>query len=215
MMENQTNQSINDYVLAHSSHEAEVLQQLYRETWTRVYAPQMIAGHIQGSLLRMVSQMIKPKNILEIGTFTGYSAICLAAGLQEGGKLQTIEMNKELEEIAARYIGLAGLSDKIVRHYGDALKIIPGLDLAFDLIYIDAAKELYIEFYEMAIEKLQPGGFILADNALWYGRVADPSVTDDKDTNAIRQFNYHVQSDPRTENMILPVRDGIMLIRKK
>lgn len=209
------NNQLNNYILAHSTSEPEILQRLYRETWTRVYAPQMIAGHIQGSLLRMISQMLNPEYILEIGTFTGYSAICLAAGLKEGGRLHTIELNRELEEIAGRYIEEAGLSDKIVRHYGDALQIIPGIDLNFDLIYIDAAKELYIEFYEIAIGKLQPGGFILADNALWYGKVADPAVTDDKDTNAIRQFNYHVQSDPRTENLILPVRDGIMMIRKK
>jgi caffeoyl-CoA O-methyltransferase len=209
------NNQLNNYILAHSTSETETLQRLYRETWTRVYAPQMIAGHIQGSLLRMISQMIKPANILEIGTFTGYSAICLAAGLKEGGKLHTIELNRELEEIAGRYIEEAGFASKIVRHYGDALEIIPELDLTFDLIYIDAAKELYIDFYEMAIDKLQPGGFILADNALWYGKVADPAVIDDKDTNAIRQFNYHVQSDPRTENLILPVRDGIMLVRKK
>lgn len=207
--------SENEYILAHSTPEPEVLQRLYRETWTKVYAPQMIAGHLQGSFLRFISQMIRPKYILEIGTFTGYSAICLAAGLQEGGMLHTIELNQELEEIAARYIELAGLSEKITRHYGDARHIIPGMDTVFDLVYIDAAKEFYIEFYEMVIPKLLPGGFILADNVLWYGKVADPAVINDKDTDAIRRFNYHVQSDPRTENMIIPFRDGIMLIRKK
>ncbi|MBE0663257.1 MAG: class I SAM-dependent methyltransferase [Bacteroidales bacterium] len=214
-MESQSDQATHDYVIAHSSYEPEVLQQLYRETWTKIYAPQMIAGHMQGSLLRMISQMINPENILEIGTFTGYSAICLAVGLQIDGKLHTIELNRELEEIAARYIEMAGLLGKIVRHYGDASEIIPTLDMQFDLVYIDAAKELYVEFYEMALTKIRIGGFILADNALWYGKVADPSVINDKDTEAIRKFNFHVQSDPRTENLILPVRDGIMLIRKK
>jgi len=206
--------SESDYILAHSSPEPEILQQLYRETWAKVYAPQMIAGHLQGSFLRMISNMIRPLSILEIGTFTGYSAICLAAGLQDGGMLHTIELNRELEEIAARYIELAGLSKKITRHYGDALHIIPGLEIDFNLVYIDAAKEFYIEFYEMVIPKLQTGGFILTDNALWYGKVADPAVLNDKDTDAIRRFNDHVQSDPRTENLIIPFRDGIMLIKK-
>jgi len=206
--------SESDYILAHSSPEPEILQQLYRETWAKVYAPQMIAGHLQGSFLRMISNMIRPLSVLEIGTFTGYSAICLAAGLQDGGMLHTIELNRELEEIAARYIELAGLSKKITRHYGDALHIIPGLEIDFNLVYIDAAKEFYIEFYEMVIPKLQTGGFILTDNALWYGKVADPAVLNDKDTDAIRRFNDHVQSDPRTENLIIPFRDGIMLIKK-
>lgn len=214
-METTANTSPNDYIIAHSTHETDVLRELYRETWTKVYAPQMIAGHIQGSLLRMISRMINPESILEIGTFTGYSAICLAEGLKENGKLHTVELNSELEEIAARYIEKSRLSEKIIRHYGDALLIIPMLNQQFDLVYIDAAKELYIDFYEMSLEKLRPGGFILADNALWYGKVADPSVTNDKDTNAIRKFNYHVQCDPRTENMILAVQDGLMLVRKK
>lgn len=214
-MDNQFSQSINEYVLAHSTAEHEILQRLYRETWTRVYSPQMIAGHIQGSFLRMVSLMIKPQMILEIGTFTGYSAICLAAGLTGNGMLHTIEMNEELEEIALRYFNEAGLAKRIVRHSGDARDIVPGLDHTFDLVYIDAAKEYYIDFYEMAIEKTVSGGFILADNALWYGKVADPSIVNDKETDAIREFNYHVQSDTRTENMILPLRDGIMLVRKK
>lgn len=209
------NHQLNSYILAHSTSEPEILQQLYRETWTKVYAPQMIAGHMQGSLLRMISQMIKPSIILEIGTFTGYSAICLAAGLHEGGILHTIELNQELEEIAARYIEASGLASKIKCHYGDARVIIPTLEMTFDLVYIDAAKELYIDFYEMSMEKLLPGGFIIADNAFWYGKVADPTVMNDKDTDAIRKFNYHIQCDPRTENLILPFRDGIMLIRKK
>lgn len=214
-METGNHSSVNDYILAHSTPESDVLRELYRETWTKVYAPQMIAGHIQGSLLRMISRMINPEFILEIGTFTGYSAICLAGGLKHNGKLHTVEINRELEEIAARYIERSGLSNRIIRHYGDALQIVPTLRKHFDLVYIDAAKELYIDFYEISLEKLRPGGFILADNALWYGKVADPSVINDKDTDAIRKFNYHVQSDSRTENLILAVQDGLMLIRKK
>ncbi len=209
------NRQIKDYILAHSSPEPEVLQKLFRETWVKIYAPQMISGHEQGSLLRMISQMINPRHILEIGTFTGYSAICLAAGLQEGGKLHTIELNSELEEIATRYFLEAGLSDKIIQHFGDARQIIPTLDIKFGLVFIDAGKEHYIEFYELAMEKLRSGGFILADNALWYGKVADQAVLNDKDTDSIRKFNIHVKNDPRVENLILPVRDGLMLIRKK
>ncbi len=175
----------------------------------------MIAGHVQGILLRMISCMIRPKNILEIGTFTGYSAICLASGLQVGGMLHTIETNRELEGIASRYFTLAGISEKVVQYVGDARNIIPGLNISFDLIFIDAAKELYIEFYEAGLEKLNSGGFILADNVLWYGKVADPRVMSDKDTQTLRKFNDYVQQDSRTENMILQIRDGIMLIRKK
>ncbi|MDP2424390.1 MAG: O-methyltransferase [Bacteroidales bacterium] len=205
----------NSYILAHTSLESEVLQKLHRETWAKVYAPQMIASHLQGSLLRMISYMIRPQRVLEVGTFTGYSAICLAAGLAEGGKLHTIEINRELEEIAVRYITEAGLENSIVRHYGEARNIIPALDCLFDLVYIDACKEQYIDFYELIIPKLRSGDFILADNALWYGKVSDPSVVNEKDTDAIRSFNNHVQRDARTENMILPFEDGIMLIRKK
>ena len=206
---------IKDYILAHSSPEPEVLQKLFRETWVKVYAPQMISGHEQGSLLRMISQMINPQHILEIGTFTGYSAICLATGLKEGGMLHTIEINPELEEMASRYFRESGSNHKITQHIGDALQIIPTLKITFDLVFIDAGKEHYIDFYELAMKKLRSGGFILADNALWYGKVADPSVVNDKDTDSIRKFNIHVQNDSRVENLILPVRDGLMLIRKK
>ena len=214
-MEISENNSVNKYIAEHTSPEPAILQQLYRETWAKVYAPQMIAGHLQGSLLRMLSQMIRPSEVLEIGTFTGYSAICLAAGLSPDGKLHTIEINEELGEIASRYFKDAGLSHKVICYYGNALNIIPKLDLQFDLVYIDAAKELYINFYELALEKLRPGGFILADNALWYNKVADPEVKNDKDTDAIRQFNDHVHNDPRTENLILPFCDGILVIRKR
>jgi len=205
----------NEYISRHSMPEPEILQQLYRETWLKVYAPQMIAGQEQGNLLRMVSHMIRPKYILEIGTFTGYSAICLSYGLLENGKLHTVELNRELDEIAGRYFLLSGFSDRIVQHFGDARNIIPGFDIIFDLVYIDAAKELYIDFYELSLQKLRKGGFILADNVLWYGKVSNPKVKNDKDTAAIRKFNDYISQDERVENIILPFRDGIMLIRKK
>lgn len=205
---------IREYALAHSSPEPPLLKKLCRETWAKVYAPQMIAGHAQGNLLRMVSHMLRPTEILEIGTFTGYSAICLAEGLPYNGTLHTIEINKELEEIASRYFHEAGLSGKIVQYFGDAREIIPTINRLFDLMYIDAGKELYVELYEMCLTKLRPGGFILADNALWHGKVADNAVVNDKDTLAIRRFNAYVQNDPRTENMLLPFCDGVMLIRR-
>lgn len=208
------NRFINDYALAHTSTEPAVLQKLSRETWAKVYAPQMMASHLQGSFLRLISQMIRPQYVLEIGTFTGYSAICLAAGLNENGQLHTIEINREMEEIARRTIRDAGLDDQIVLHIGNAMDIIPTLNNVFDLVYIDAGKEMYIDLYEICLPKLRKGGFILADNALWYGKVVSTTVASEKDTNAIRLFNDHVQHDSKTENMLLPFEDGIMIIRK-
>ncbi len=208
------NQEISDYAKAHSQKEDPVLQQLYRETWLKVYAPQMIAGHQAGSLLRMISMMIRPHFILEVGTFTGYSAICLADGLEEGGHLHTIEINPELEEMAAKYFKAAGMAGKITQHIGDALTIIPNLSQVFDLVYIDAGKDCYVDIYELSLPKVRKGGFILADNALWYGKVAGVSDKKDKDTEAVRHFNKHVHDDPRTENLLLPVGDGVMIARK-
>ncbi len=203
------------YIFEHSSPEPEVLSKLSRETWLTTVSPQMLAGHIQGSLLRMISKMLNPDMILEIGTFTGYSAICLASGLKPDGKLHTIDINPELEEISKRYFRLAGLSNQIVWHCGDALQLLPKFTQLFDLVYLDAAKELYVELYELIIPLLRPGGFIIADNVLWHGKVTDPAFDDDKDTLCIRKFNNHVRKDSRCENLILPLRDGIMLIRKK
>lgn len=206
---------IDQYIFDHSSPEPVVLSQLSRETWLTKVTPQMMAGHVQGSFLRMISQMASPDAILEVGTFTGYSAICLAAGLKPGGKLHTIEIDPELEEIAVRYFRLAGLSDQIIWHCGDAMQILPKFTLQFDLAYLDASKELYVDLYELMIPLLRPGGLIIADNVLWQGKVTDPNFESDKDTGYIRRFNKHVANDPRCENLILPLRDGIMLIRKK
>ncbi len=205
---------INDYAWGHTSAEPDVLQKLSRETWAKVYAPQMMASPLQGSLLRLISQMIRPRLVLEIGTFTGYSAICLASGLRPNGQLHTIEINPELEENAKRYFKDSGLDDRIVLHIGNALNLIPTFNVFFDLVYIDAGKEKYIDLYELCLPKVRKGGFILADNALWYGKVVSEVVAGDKDTKAIRLFNDHVQQDSRTENMLLPFEDGIMIIRK-
>jgi predicted O-methyltransferase YrrM len=173
----------------------------------------MLPGNLQGTFLRMVSAMLKPKRILEIGTFTGYSTINLAMGMGEG-ILHTMEVNPELEEIIRRYIHEAGLEDRIILHIGDALQVIPSLNEQWDLIYIDADKPNYLNYYKMLFDHLRPGGFLLADNALWGGKVLQPGKKLDKDTLGIVEFNEFVQKDDRVENVLLSVRDGIMMVRK-
>jgi caffeoyl-CoA O-methyltransferase len=227
-----------EYAEAHTSAEWPLLAKLFRETHLSQVYPRMLAGNLQGTFLRMVSAMIQPKRILEIGTFTGYSAINLATGLAapplhpspgsvappptpplqgrgEGkGLLHTIEVNPELEEIIRRYIHEAGLEQRIVLHIGDAIEIIPTLKEQWDLIYIDADKPNYLNYYKMLFDHLCPGGFFLADNALWGGKVLHPLKKMDKDTLGIAEFNEFVQNDDRVENLLLPIRDGIMMVRK-
>jgi caffeoyl-CoA O-methyltransferase len=219
---------LSEYAEDHTSAELPLLTALSRETHlTQVY-PRMLAGNLQGTFLRMVSAMIRPKRILEIGTFTGYSAINLAMGLcpppptppqagrgEEEGLVHTIEVNPELEEMIRRYINEAGLDDRIILHIGDAMEIIPTLKEQWDLIYIDADKPNYLNYYQMLFDHLRPGGFFLADNALWGGKVLQPKKKHDKDTQGIVEFNDFIQSDDRVENVLLPIRDGIMMIRKK
>jgi caffeoyl-CoA O-methyltransferase len=209
------------YAENHSSPELSVLTGLNRETnLTQVY-PRMLAGHMQGTLLRMISRMISPSRILEIGTFTGYSAICLADGLtgphssdKAGWGLHTIEVNPEQEGIIRKYFMESHLEDKITLHIGDAMQIIPGLDYTWDLVYIDADKPNYLKYYELVLPKVRSGGFILADNALWDGKVLLPAEKMDKDTAGIAAFNDFIQSDKRVENILLPFRDGLMITRK-
>lgn len=216
------NDELVEYAEAHSSAELPLLIALSRETHlTQVY-PRMLAGNLQGTFLRMVSAMVRPRRILEIGTFTGYSAINLAMGLvtsspersKEVELLHTIEINPELEEMIRRYIHEAGLSDRIILHIGDAMQIIPTLKEQWDLIYIDADKPNYLNYYRMLFDHLRPGGFFLADNALWGGKVLHPKKKLDKDTLGIVEFNDFVQQDDRVENVLLPIRDGIMMVRK-
>jgi len=204
------------YAEKHTTPEPEVLSKLTRETHLSQVHPQMLSGHLQGTLLRMISRMICPQRILEIGTFTGYSAINLAMGLgnDRPGFLHTIEVNQEQEERIRRYIMESGMDEKIILHIGDALEIIPTLDETWDLVYIDADKPNYLNYYNMIFDRLRKGGFILADNALWDGKVLKERSRLDKDTLGIVKFNEFVQNDPRVENMILPFRDGIMLVRK-
>ncbi len=208
------NEELEKYIDAHTTAERELMARLERETYQKVVQPRMLSGHTMGIVLEMISHMIKPERILEIGTFTGYGAIGLAQGLAEGGIIHTIDVNEELESMLRRYLEEAGLKDKVIIHFGDALKIIPELEETFDLVFIDAAKEQYIDYYKLAMEKLRKGGFILADNIIWSGKVLDPEAGQDKETQGITAFSRFVQQHDRVENTILPVRDGIMLIRK-
>ncbi len=202
------------YIIDHTSPEDEVLASLNRETHLKVLYPRMLSGHVQGRILEMISRMIRPERILEIGTYTGYSAICLAKGLTKDGFLHTIEINPELDEIAGRYFIKAGLESRIIRHTGDALEIIPKLNEQFDLVFIDAAKEHYPDYYRLVFDKVKKGGFIMADNALWDGKVVSDKNAPDKETQGIMTFNDLVQQDDRVENVLLSDRDGLMVIRK-
>lgn len=205
-------EEIEHYCELHSSPEISFLADLNRETnLTQVY-PRMISGPLQGTLLRFICQMINPRNVLEIGTFTGYSAINLALG--SNGMVHTIEVNRELESIIRKYIREAGLESKVILHFGEALSILPGLKETWDLVYIDADKPNYRVYYQMVFPQVRPGGWIIADNALWDGKVLD-SQTADKETLGIIEFNEFVKNDKRAENILIPFRDGLMLIRKK
>ena len=206
-------EEIENYAALHSLKEDGVLQQLNRETHLNILMPQMISGHIQGNFLRMMSFMIKPKNILEIGTFTGYSAICLAQGLQENGKLYTIDINEELEDMCRTYFDKAGLKNKIDYRIGNALDIIPDINETFDLVFIDADKINYSNYYDLVFSKVNKGGFILADNVLWSGKVTQEKKN--KDTQALHDYNTKITNDERVENYLVPIRDGIMVARKK
>lgn len=195
--------------------ETELLYRLHRETYLKVDQPHMLSGHVQGRFLSMVSQMLRPARILEIGTYTGYSAICLAQGLADNGLLHTIDVNEELEEISARYIQEAGLRQKIVQHTGKAAQIIPQLDEVFDLVFIDADKAGYGAYYDLVWEKLRPGGFILADNVLYHGEVVLPEAAQSNNAKAMVRFVEKAVADGRAETLLLSLRDGVMLIRKK
>ncbi|HAG16811.1 MAG TPA: methyltransferase [Bacteroidales bacterium] len=205
---------IEKYAEEFSSHQGAVLNELFRETHLKIMNPRMLSGQLQGRFLSMISHMIRPKNILEIGTYTGYSAICLAEGLQEKGTIHTIEIDLELEAIAKKYFRKAGIENSVVAHFGNALEIIPPLDLVFDLVFIDADKENYPNYYHLIINKVRKGGFIVVDNVLWSGKVVQPLKSGDKDTAGIFAFNALVQQDERVENVLLPLRDGLMLLRK-
>ena len=192
-----------------------MLKRLDRETNLKALYPKMISGHLQGRLLSMFSHMIQPSRILEIGTFTGYSAICLAEGLAKEGRIITIDKNHELKDMVEHYLTEADIQHQVEFIVGDAMKVIPELEGNFDLIYLDADKANYSVYYDLIIDRLNPGGYILADNVLWYGKVlSENSENLDRETIAIKEFNEKVQQDPRVENVLVPIRDGIMILRK-
>ncbi|TDO05006.1 O-methyltransferase [Sunxiuqinia elliptica] len=203
------------YILAHIDEQDPVLQELERETFLHVLRPRMLSGHLQGTILTMFSLMLQPQRILEVGTYTGYSAICLAKGLADDGQLHTIELNDELESIAQKYFKKAGLSEKIIQHLGDAKTIIPQLQGPFDLIFLDGDKRDYIAYFDLVIDQIRPGGIILADNILWSGKVVEKLDEKDEQTKGILAFNQKIKDDPRVSQTIIPFRDGLMLIRKK
>ncbi len=206
---------IEAYALDHSDAEQDLLSRLNRETHLKVNMPRMLSGHLQGLVLQMFSKMLQPKAILEIGTYTGYSAICLAQGLQKGGRLHTIDINEELKSMILRYVKEAGLENTIQLHIGNAVNIVPTLKEDFDLVFIDADKENYSLYYDLVFPKVKQGGYIIADNVLWSGRILDSPMKMDVDTKAIYDYANKVQQDIRVEKVLLPIRDGLLIARKK
>lgn len=208
-------EKLEDYVNQHTSPESEILSDLNRQTHINVLQPRMLSGHLQGRTLSLFSKMIQPKRILEIGTYTGYSAICMAEGLSENGKLITIDVNYELEDMVKNYVEKAGFKDQVEMKVGNAMDIIPKLDKNFDLVFIDADKSNYSNYFDLLIDDLPKGAILIADNVLWSGKVIEPVKKNDIDTEALKIFNKKIQDDDRVENVLLPIRDGLMVIRKK
>ena len=206
--------NILNYSISKSEKESKLLNDLYRETYLKVLNPRMISGHYQGRILSLISKIISPKKILEIGTYTGYSAICLCEGMDKDGILHTIDNNKELVKIQNKYFKKANLTNKIVQHSGDAKNIIPTIEEEFDIVFIDADKESYPEYYDLIINKVRSGGIIIADNILWSGKVLEKVEKDDQATKSIIEFNNKIIEDYRVKNIILPIRDGLNIIRK-
>ena len=206
--------NILNYSISKSEKESKLLNDLYRETYLKVLNPRMISGHYQGRILSLISKIISPKKILEIGTYTGYSALCLCEGIDKNGALHTIDNNKELVEIQNKYFKKANLKDKIVQHSGDAKNIIPSIDEEFDIVFIDADKESYPEYYDLIINKVRSGGIIIADNILWSGKILEKVKKDDQATKSIIEFNNKIIKDDRVKNIILPIRDGLNIVRK-
>lgn len=205
--------ALENYIKDHSENEPELLQELTRETHLRVVQPRMITGHFQGRVLSMLSKLIRPKNILEIGTYTGYSAICLAEGLQNQGELHTIDVNEELTSFQRQYFDKSDFGNQIIQHTGDAIDIIPKLNMVFDLVFIDAEKRSYDAYFEAVIKKTKPGSVILSDNVLWSGKVIASLNEKDKATKVLLDYNKKLKEDPRVETVLLPIRDGITLCR--
>jgi caffeoyl-CoA O-methyltransferase len=208
-------EKIDNYVVNHTQKEPELLQQLNKETWQKVLNPRMLSGGYQGRILSMISKLIQPKTILEIGTYTGYSALCLAEGMQKNGTLFTIDKNEELEDFAKKYFELSPYNAQIKQLVGNALDIIPTLNQKFDLVFIDADKSNYITYFKLIIGKMNSGGVILSDNVLWSGKVVAEIEPNDKDTKALVEYNELLNSDDRIETILLPIRDGLSISRVK
>ncbi len=206
---------IEDYVSKFTENESEILKELNHETWEKVLIPRMLSGHIQGRILSMLSHMIHPKSILEIGTYTGYSAICFAEGLAENGKIHTIDINEELEPMVNKYIEKSNLKDTIINYVGNAIDIIPTINEKFDLVFIDADKTNYCNYFDLVFDKVKTGGYIIADNVLWSGKVTENYNTLDPDTQSLIDYSKKMEEDNRVQNVLFPVRDGLMVVRKK
>ncbi|WP_291099049.1 MULTISPECIES: O-methyltransferase [unclassified Flavobacterium] len=206
-------QKLEDYIEQHSEKEPELLAALDKETYQKILLPRMLSGHFQGRVLSMLSKLIRPVNILEIGTYTGYSALCLCEGMQENGMLHTIDIKEELVDFQRKYFDKSPWGNQIVQHLGEAIDIIPTLDLKFDLVFIDADKENYINYFELIVPKMNKGGIILSDNVLWSGKVLEPLQPNDLSTKVIMEFNQLLKNDPRVETVLLPIRDGLSVSR--
>lgn len=209
-------EDLDDYIVRHSEDEPQLLQELNRETYQKILQPRMLSGPYQGRVLSLISKLVNPKHILEIGTYTGYSALCLAEGLQKDGSIDTIDINEELLDFQRKYFNKSGFGKQIQQHLGNALDIIPTLDKTFDLVFIDADKDNYLNYFNVIIDKLNPGGIILSDNVLWSGKILDTVFKkEDTSTPALIEYNKVLKDDPRIETVILPIRDGLTISRKK
>ncbi len=208
-------ESLDNYVVSHSENEPEILTRLYTETWQKMINPRMTSGHYQGRVLAMLSKLTQPKTILEIGTYTGYATLCLAEGMQQNGIIHTIDKNEELAEFQQKYFSKSAYSKQIKQHLGNALDIIPTLNTKFDLVFIDADKINYSNYFDLIIDKMNKGGIILSDNVLWSGKVIEPVKEKDLDTQAILAYNKKLKDDKRIETVLLPIRDGLTISRVK
>ncbi len=207
-------EALENYIALHTSAEPELLRKLNRETHASVLMPQMLSGHVQGRFLKMLAAMINPVQMLEIGTFTGYSCLCFAEGMKEEATVHTIDINEERSSLVSRYIKEAGAGRKIKTYTGDALTIIPVIHEVFDMVFIDADKKNYLNYYNLVFNKVRKGGYIIADNVLWSGKVVEKIMKKDEETEAIKEFNDFITKDSRVENVLVPMRDGIMIVRK-
>jgi caffeoyl-CoA O-methyltransferase len=206
-------QDLEDYIEQHSEKEPELLARLNKETYQKILLPRMLSGHFQGRVLSMLSKLIRPVNILEIGTYTGYAALCLCEGMQENGQLHTIDIKEELIDFQRKYFDQSPWGKQIFQHLGEATTIIPTIDVKFDLVFIDADKENYLNYYEMIVPKMNKGGIILSDNVLWSGKVLEPLHPNDISTKILLEYNQLLKNDPRVETVLLPIRDGLTVSR--